>query len=113
MEDGQYEAMLLSLPEVERKRLLDGDWDVAEGAAFPEFSRVRHVVEPFELPTNWPRIRAADYGYASPSCVLWGALGCLGYFWVVWGALGYLGELWGAFGAYQLCLKTVVGCTAL
>ena len=74
MADGQYEAMLLSLPETERKRLLDGDWDVAEGCAFPEFSKLRHVVEPFEIPTNWPRIRAADYGYASPSCVLWGAI---------------------------------------
>ena len=82
MEDGQYEAMLLSLPEVERKRLLEGDWDVAEGAAFPEFSRVRHVVEPFELPTNWPRIRAADYGYASPSCVLWGAIDWDNNIWV-------------------------------
>ena len=74
MADGQYEAMLRSLPEIERKRLLDGDWDVADGAAFPEFSRAKHVVEPFDLPTNWPRIRAADYGYASPSCVLWGAI---------------------------------------
>ena len=74
MADGQYEAMLRSLPEVERKRLLEGDWDVAEGAAFPEFSRSKHVVEPFDLPTNWPRIRAADYGYASPSAVLWGAI---------------------------------------
>ena len=67
MADGQYEAMLLSLPEVERKRLLDGDWDVAEGCAFPEFNKIKHVADPFELPTNWPRIRAADYGYASPS----------------------------------------------
>ena len=74
MQDGRYEAMLRSLPEVERKRLLEGDWDVAEGAAFPEFSKVKHVVAPFEMPTNWPRIRAADYGYASPSCVLWGAI---------------------------------------
>lgn len=74
MQDGRYEAMLRSLPEVERKRLLDGDWDVAEGAAFPEFTKAKHVVEPFEMPTNWPRIRAADYGYASPSCVLWGAI---------------------------------------
>ena len=80
--DGQYEAMLRSLPEVERKRLLEGDWDVAEGAAFPEFSRSRHVVEPFELPTNWPRIRAADYGYASPSCVLWGAIDWDNNIWV-------------------------------
>ena len=74
MADGQYEAMLRSLPDVERRRLLEGDWDVAEGAAFPEFSRSKHIVESFELPTNWPRIRMADYGYAAPSCVLWGAI---------------------------------------
>ena len=82
MQDGRYEAMLRSLPEVERKRLLDGDWDVAEGAAFPEFSKERHVVEPFEIPNNWPRIRAADYGYASPSCVLWGAIDWDNNIWV-------------------------------
>jgi hypothetical protein len=71
MADGQYEAMLRSLPEVERKRLLEGDWDVAEGAAFPEFSRSRHVVEHFELPPTGPayvrqttgtRVRRAFYG---------------------------------------------------
>ena len=82
MADGQYEAMLRSLPDVERKRLLDGDWDVAEGAAFPEFSRTKHVVEPFDLPTNWPRIRAADYGYSAPSCVLWGAIDWDNNIWV-------------------------------
>jgi hypothetical protein len=82
MRDGQYEAMLLSLPETERKRLLDGDWDVAEGCAFPEFNKARHVVEPFNIPTNWPRIRAADYGYSSPSCVLWGAIDWDNNIWV-------------------------------
>jgi hypothetical protein len=82
MKDGQYEAMLLSLPEVERKRLLEGDWDVAEGAAFPEYSKVVHTVEPFEIPTNWVRIRAADYGYASPSCVLWAAIDWDNNIWV-------------------------------
>jgi hypothetical protein len=82
MKDGQYEAMLLSLPEVERKRLLEGDWDVAEGAAFPEFSKFTHTVEPFEIPTNWVRIRAADYGYASPSCVLWAAIDWDNNIWV-------------------------------
>ena len=74
MRDGEYEAMLFSLPEVERKRLLSGDWDVAEGAAFVEFSRDLHVVDPVEIPYNWVRIRACDYGYSAPSCVLWGAI---------------------------------------
>ena len=73
-ESGEYESMLLSLPEVERRRLLEGDWDVAEGAAFSEFDRTVHVVDPFEIPYNWPRVRAMDYGYSSPSCVLWGAV---------------------------------------
>jgi len=82
MHSGEYEAMLLSLPEVERRRLLEGDWDVAEGAAFFEFDRTIHVVEPFEIPTNWPRIRAADYGFSSPSCVLWAAVDWDSNLWV-------------------------------
>ena len=73
-EDGQYEAMLMSLPEIERKRLLEGDWDVADGSAFTDFSRGTHVVEPFEVPLGWTRIRSGDYGYSSPSCILWGAI---------------------------------------
>jgi|TARA_R110002012_G_scaffold97653_2_gene234520 hypothetical protein len=73
---GEYEAMLRSLPEVERRRLLEGDWDVAEGAAFPEFSRNVHVVDASQtqIPANWLRLRAADYGYSAPACVLWGAI---------------------------------------
>ena len=82
MASGEYEAMLLSLPEVERRRLLDGDWDVAEGAAFSEFNRYRHVCDPFEIPSGWPRFRAADYGFSSPSCVLWGAVDHDGNIWI-------------------------------
>ena len=63
--------MLLSLPESQRKRLLEGNWDVAEGAAFPEFDRTAHVVEPFSIPKNWPKFRSCDYGYGSYSAVLW------------------------------------------
>ena len=82
MQDSNYEAMLYSLPEVERKRLLEGDWDVAEGAAFTEFNREVHVCQPFAVPRSWTRIRAADYGYASPSCVLWGAIDYDGNIWI-------------------------------
>ena len=71
---GDYETMLLSLPESQRKRLLEGNWDVAEGAAFPEFDRKIHVTEPFSIPKNWPKFRACDYGYGSYSAVLWFAV---------------------------------------
>jgi len=73
-EDGMYEANLLSLPEYQRKQLLEGNWDAAEGAAFAEFNRKLHVIEPFDIPNNWPRFRAADYGYSSHSGVLWFAV---------------------------------------
>ena len=69
-----YEAMLLSLPEQQRKQLLDGDWDIKEGAAFTEFNRNIHVVEPFNVPTNWLKFRACDYGYGSYSGVIWFAV---------------------------------------
>jgi hypothetical protein len=71
---GDYETMLLSLPEQQRRQLLDGDWDVAEGAAFPEFKRSVHVVDSYDIPHDWPRFRACDYGYGSWSAVLWFAV---------------------------------------
>jgi len=72
--DGRYEQMLKSLPDVQRKQLLEGNWDVAEGAAFTEFSPPVHVVTPFEIPLHWQRIKGIDYGYASESCCVWGAV---------------------------------------
>jgi hypothetical protein len=73
-EQGDYEAMLLSLPEQQRRQLLDGDWDIKEGAAFTEFDRNIHVIEPFNIPSNWVKFRACDYGYGSKSGVIWFAV---------------------------------------
>ena len=70
-EDGQYEANLLSLPEMQRRQLLEGDWAIAEGAAFSEFREKDHVVEPFDIPPDWRRFRSCDYGYSSYSAVHW------------------------------------------
>ena len=71
---GDYEAMLLSLPEHQRKQLLEGNWDINEGAAFPEFDRKIHVVDSFEIPDSWAKFRACDYGYGSYTGVLWFAV---------------------------------------
>jgi hypothetical protein len=73
-EGGDYEAMLLSLPENQRRQLLEGDWDIKEGAAFTEFNRNIHVIEPFKIPSNWVKFRACDYGYGSWSGVVWMAI---------------------------------------
>ena len=73
-EDGVYEQMLKSLPPTQRQQLLEGNWDVAEGAAFTEFDPKTHVITPFALPLHWERTKGIDYGYASESCCLWGAI---------------------------------------
>ncbi len=72
--DGRYETMLNALPPTQRKQLLEGNWDVSEGAAFVEFSPVLHVIPPFEIPINWERVKGIDYGYASESACVWGAI---------------------------------------
>jgi len=72
--DGRYEQMLNALPPTQRQQLLDGNWDVAEGAAFVEFNPFDHVVTPFEIPIGWERIKGIDYGYASESACVWGAI---------------------------------------
>lgn len=73
-EEGSYERSLMGLPEDQRRKLLDGDWSVMEGAAFAEFNPKYHVCTPFDIPSDWRRFRSADYGYSSPSAVLWFAI---------------------------------------
>ena len=72
-EQGDYEAMLLSLPEVQRKQLLEGSWDIAEGRRFQRLIGC-HVTEPFSIPNTWRKFRACDYGYSSATGVLWFAV---------------------------------------
>ena len=72
--DGVYEQMLKSLPPIQRRQLLEGNWEVAEGAAFVEFDPNVHVITPFEIPISWERVKGIDYGYASESCCLWGTI---------------------------------------
>lgn len=72
--DGKYEAMLKTLPPVLRQQLLEGNWDVNEGAAFVEFSTKKHVITPMEIPVHWQRFKGIDYGYGSESAVVWGAI---------------------------------------
>jgi hypothetical protein len=72
--DGRYEQMLKALPDVQRKQLLEGDWDITEGDAFTEFDTEIHVIPPFEIPIGWERVKGIDYGYASESSCIWGCV---------------------------------------
>ncbi len=66
--DPNYIKRLQNLDEKDRKALLYGDWDIFDGQFFNEFNRKIHVVEPFEIPDNWRRYRAIDYGLDMLAC---------------------------------------------
>ncbi len=53
---------------------LEGDWSVIDGAFFDCWSNERHVIRPFEIPEDWLRFRAADWGSAKPFSVGWWAV---------------------------------------
>jgi len=50
---------------------LEGDWNVIEGAFFPEFDPARHVIPPFPVPQHWTRFRSMDWGSATPFSIGW------------------------------------------
>ena len=52
---------------------LDGDWGIVEGAFFDKW-RVRNIVKPFSVPSDWARLRSFDWGYAAPFSVGWWAV---------------------------------------
>ena len=59
-DDPKYIKRLKGLSDGERKKLLEGSWEIYDGLFFPEFSRDRHVIEP--RPVEGTRFCAIDYG---------------------------------------------------
>jgi hypothetical protein len=65
----------LGNPELIRQ-WVDGDWDGVVGAYFPEFTARKHVVKlaASDIPPDWTRYRAMDWGSARPFAVYWAAV---------------------------------------
>lgn len=81
--DPNYINRLRLLPIAEQKALIDGDWFIFSGQVFPEFRAEKfinepenavHVIEPFEIPSWWPKIIACDWGFTHKTAILWGAV---------------------------------------
>jgi hypothetical protein len=85
--DPGYRRRLELLPEAERRAKIYGDWWVFAGQVFSEWrdtftgtrfedepANASHVVPYFEPPSWWPRVIAADWGYAAKTWVGFGAV---------------------------------------
>jgi len=69
-----YVNYLLSLKGDLGRAWRDGDWDVFEGQAFPQWSNEDHVIRlrDFQgIPEHWMKWRAIDWGYAAPFSCHW------------------------------------------
>lgn len=72
--DPLYADKLSGLGGALARAMLDGDWDAIDSAYFDKFDKNKHVIEPFDIPSQWYRIRAFDYGYSAPFSVGWYAV---------------------------------------
>lgn len=52
----------------------DGDFDIFDGQYFGEWRNETHVVEPYQIPDTWRKIRCIDHGRTAPTACLWGAI---------------------------------------
>ena len=74
-EAGQlYMARLERLTGVRFLRLRRGIWAGAEGQIYDEWDEAIHVIDPFDIPAEWPRYRSIDFGYTNPFVCQWWAL---------------------------------------
>jgi len=69
-----YIVNLGRLSGLRRMRLLEGRWAAAEGLVYDEFDPAVHLIDSFEIPQDWTRIRSIDFGYTNPFVCQWWAL---------------------------------------
>jgi phage terminase large subunit len=67
-------ATLDSLTGVRYKRGRLGLWVAAEGQVYEEFDPAVHLINRFEIPSDWQRFRSIDFGYVHPFVCQWWAV---------------------------------------
>ncbi len=67
-------AALDALTGVRLKRGRFGLWVGVEGMVYEEWSRDIHLIDRFEIPASWRRMRVIDFGYTNPFVCLWIAI---------------------------------------
>lgn len=70
----RYIARLEQLTGARLQRLRYGRWVGAEGLVYEAWDRAAHVVNRFEIPPDWRRVRSVDFGYTNPFVCQWWAV---------------------------------------
>ena len=59
------------LSEASQQARLFGAFTSQSGLVYPEFDRAVHTCKPFDVPEDWPRDVAIDFGVRNPFAALW------------------------------------------
>lgn len=70
----EYREYLESLDGQLGKAWREGDFDILAGQYFTEWNPDIHVIRPFNIPDEWRKICALDYGLVKPSSLGWYAV---------------------------------------
>jgi len=65
-----YDRAKATMNESVFQRDFEGRFVKIEGLIYPEFNRIDHIIEPFEIPAHWPRWSGLDYGWSDPTAIL-------------------------------------------
>lgn len=67
-----YIARLDKLTGVRYLRLRRGLWVASEGICFEDWDPAVHLIDPFDIPADWKRWWAVDFGFTNPFvCQMW------------------------------------------
>lgn len=69
----EYLDLLGNLTGFRKARLFEGRWAAAEGLVY-DFDAAVHLVDRFDVPASWRRLRAIDFGYTNPFVCHWWAV---------------------------------------
>jgi len=65
-----YIESLMEMPEMWRKRFMEGSFDVFSGQIYPEYDDDVHSISPFPIPDFWEYTEAIDHGHRNPTAIL-------------------------------------------
>ena len=67
---------LAGLTNEERQIRKEGKFVALHGLVYPQFKEDKHVIQPFEVPRDWKKVRVCsiDSHLAKPTSVLWGVM---------------------------------------
>lgn len=65
-----YDRAKATMNESIFQRDFEGRFVKIEGLIYPEFNRLDHTCESFDIPSHWPKWAGLDYGWTDPTSIL-------------------------------------------